>query len=212
MTIQKTDFKIEINETYKAKKSKRLKSLFNPLINILFACIFIVVIPIAILFVLITITFINSKDFIKKHILKKNNDNKDEIDDDDFEPFNLYKSDLIEITAKELFAEDEFNDPRWHGWILMKIYSSKQIQLIENSYFDTNYFIFSNQLILNKIEINNSSCFTKLIQIELNTLEVKLIKEFKKHHYFKFNLIDEKTLKIEFDEELKATEILLKSN
>ena len=111
----------------------------------------------------------------------------------------------------EIHAEDEFNDIRWEDEHLIKLRTEPNLEVFQDKYYQTETFIFSGNLILFLVDKDIEIRETKIVQFDLNTFEIKLIKILDNSYSPTFYLIDNETLKITYRTENKIIELILHS-
>ncbi len=141
----------------------------------------------------------------------KNNGQETELEEEGFNTwYPFYENDFIKIYSMEIIPEDEFNNSRWHGPILLKFKSLPNIELFESTYFKEETFIFCSTLIVCLVDKDLKIRESKIFQIDLITLEVKCIAVLDEFYQIKFELIDANTLKVVCNRD-KKIEIIIRN-
>lgn len=204
--MQQTNFHIDtqtILPTFRQKLEEKLGGLWLIPIGLL---ILIVGIP---LFIIAIVLFVYPKHLYDKFILGK--DTEEEDSELEIEVWTkLYEGEKIEIESLEIYPENEFDDTRWNGSPLMKLRTIPDSPNLNGLYFLTESFTFGNSLILFQVDKDVAVKQTQIIQLDLVTLEMKLIEELDDFYTPTFNLTDKETLIILCKQGHKKVEITLR--
>lgn len=123
----------------------------------------------------------------------------------------IFQSDHVEIESLEFYPEDEFDDTRWHNGLLMKLRTFPHRTDLISLYFLTDYYIFRNSLILFQVDRDIDVRVMKIVQVDLETLEMKLIMILDDFYTPSFNLLDKENLAILCKRGYKKIEVTLRT-
>ena len=203
--MQQTNFHIDtqtILPTFRQKLEEKLGGLLLIPVGLL---ILIIGIP---LFIIAVVLYFYPKHLYNKFILDKATE-ETELEIEVWT--KLYQGKKIEIESLEIYPENEFDDTRWNGSPLMKLRTIPDSTNLKGLYFLTESVTFDNNLILFQIDKDVEVKQTQIIQLDLATLEIKLIEELDDFYTPTFNLTDKQTLIILCKRGHKKVEITLRT-
>ena len=162
------------------------------------------------LLILVFVLYIFPKYLYNKFIFGKDSNEEDmELEIDIWS--KLYQGNKVEIESLEIYPDDEFDDTRWNGRPLMKLRTIPDNTDLNELYFLTESITFSNSLILFEVNKDIEIRQTKIIQLDLVTLEIKLIEELDDFYDPTFNSPDNETLIIQCKQGHKKIVITLRT-
>jgi ABC-type bacteriocin/lantibiotic exporter with double-glycine peptidase domain len=205
--MQLTNFHIDIQTivpTFWQQFRNRIEAFLAPVFGIFLA---ILVVPIVIVIFCFAFALNFLKAIYNKYILKKAIDEAEEEENETEEWIELYKNDQITIKSCEFYSEGDAAREEWDGDYLLKLQTEPDLGIFKNQYFQTQTFVFCNQLIVCLVEVGSS----KIIQFDLTTFELKLIHTLDGLYFLAFELVSENVLKISVKRGYESVTLMVKS-